>query len=121
MNFLFAELLAKNGPEVLWIFVPLVGLAVVIRLMAGNQDDARIRQEIERKGGSVIKILWNPLGPGWFGDKNNRLYEVTYRDRNGQTIVANCKTNMFSGVYWSDPRVLDEVANEKPGPMDNVK
>ena len=108
MTVLLAELFASSsvGPEAIWIIVPFVAFAVVIRMLAGNQDDARIRQEIERKGGAVIKIIWNPLGPEWLSRSADRLYEVTYRNRNGQTITANCKTSMFTGVYWADPQTV---------------
>ena len=43
-------------------------------------------------------------GRGWFGEKNDRIYEVVYYDSNGEQHLATCKTSLLSGVYWTEDR-----------------
>jgi hypothetical protein len=93
MNFHFPMPMGAVG-----LFIP---LAIFIRLWAGRLDRQRIAEHIEKSGGEVSDITWNPFGKGWFGTKNERIYEVTYRTRSGRKVEATCKTSMFSGVYWT--------------------
>lgn len=81
-------------------FLALIGVAIGARLMAGSLDRDRIRQYVEKGGGRVLDIVWNPIGPGWWGSRE-RIYDVTYRTHNGKVLTATCKTTMFSGVYWT--------------------
>lgn len=71
-------------------------------------DKCRIKEEIESKSGRVILIRWNPFGRGWFFEKNERHYAVTYADRSGANVSANCKTSWFTGVYWAEGPKLEE-------------
>ena len=78
----------------------LIGLA--IRIVMHFVDKSRIKDEIEGKGGRVLSITWNPFGRGWFFEKGERHYAVTYTDRSGATISTGCKTSFFTGVYWAE-------------------
>lgn len=82
--------------------------AVALRIVMHFVDKARIRDEIEARGGRVLSIRWNPFARGWFFEKNERHYDVTYRDRAGSTVTTTCKTSLFTGVYWSEPENLQE-------------
>jgi hypothetical protein len=79
----------------------MIALAVIIRLAAGSMDRGRIEAHIEAQGGEVIKVTWSPFGPGWFGNRNERIYAVRYVDRQGYEHQAYCKTSMFAGVYFA--------------------
>ena len=59
----------------------------------------------------VVSITWDPFGRGWFFEKNERHYSVSYRDRSGNVQSGTCKTSLFTGVYWTEPR-----ATTKPQP-----
>lgn len=83
-----------------------VGLA--IRIVMHFVDKNRIKDEIESKGGRVVSIAWNPFARGWFFEKNERHYEVTYVDRSGQTVSTTCKTSLFTGIYWADGPQLEQ-------------
>lgn len=85
-----------------------VGAAVAIRVMMHFVDKNRIRDEIEGKGGRIVSIAWHPFGRGWFFEKNERHYAVTYVDRLGATKSATCKTSFFTGVYWTEPPATEE-------------
>jgi len=103
--------------SVLLIFIPIV---IALRLIAGALDRDRIKEHIENAGGQVLDITWSPFGTGWFGSKNERIYDVTYRTRQGQTVKATCKTSMFSGVYWTSNSADREIhrpshPHEQPG------
>ena len=76
--------------------------ALAIRIAMHFFDKARIKDEVEAKGGRMVSINWNPFGRGWFFERNERHYNVTYRDRSGATISTTCKTSLFTGVYWAD-------------------
>ena len=75
--------------------------AFVISVATGYLDRKRIREYVEAGGSEVLDIVWQRFGKGWFGSGNQRIYDVTYRTRHGQTLTATCKTAMFAGVYWT--------------------
>jgi hypothetical protein len=96
-------------------FFIVIPVMIAIRLFAGHFDRERIREHVERSGGKVLDITWNPFGRGWFGSRYERIYEVRYRGRHGRTVEATCKTSMFSGVYWtgdSAPADFDDRSDE---------
>jgi hypothetical protein len=80
----------------------LVAIGIAWRLVVDKLDRARIREDIATRGGTVGDITWKPFGRGWFGEKSDRIYEVIWRDAEGQPHVSNCKTSMWSGVYWNE-------------------
>ncbi len=81
-----------------------------IRLLCDFLDRSRIKDYVKQQRGTVIRILWNPFGRGWFGERGNRIYEVVYRTPKGKTVTATCKTSMFSGVYWTGGAVPSGVS-----------
>lgn len=88
------------------VLVGFIALAIVVRLLAGSSDRRRIEGEIASRGGTLLEVMWQPFGKGWFGEKNDRIYSVRYRDREGVEREAWCKTSMMSGVYFADDRVV---------------
>ena len=88
-------------------FLIIVG-AIGVRIAMHFFDKSRIKDEVETRLGRVVSITWNPFGCGWFFEKNERHYDVTYVDRSGQTITTACKTSLFTGVYWADGPQLSE-------------
>lgn len=90
--------MATGGGIILFFLI----LALAFRLLAGNMDHDRIRSEVEGRGGKVRSITWQPFGKGWFGEKNDRIYQVVYEDSGGLERTAWCKTSMMSGVYFSE-------------------
>ena len=92
------------------IFVVLIPLAIivaiVIRFAAGNLDQDRVRQYVEERGGKLISADWAPFGPGWFGEKNDRIYQVRYLDHDGNEHEAYAKTSMWTGVYLTEDRIV---------------
>jgi hypothetical protein len=91
-----------------------VGIALWIGSM--SMDKNRIAAYVEERGGRIVSIDWAPFGKGWFGEKNDRIYEVVYYDREGNQHWATCKTSLFSGVYWTE----DRVTHGKSGWYDSV-
>lgn len=86
-----------------------VALAVAVRLFAGALDGDRIRSYVESQGGQVLRKQWTPFGRGWFGSKNERIYEVEYRDAEGDVHEATCKTSVLAGVYFTEDRVVQRA------------
>ncbi len=95
------------GAVIPFLVIGFIVLAVLIRFGAGSTDDGRIRDSIEQQGGKTRSINWSPFGRGWFGSKNERIYEVVYEDAQGKIHQAYCKTSMFSGVYWTDDKIVE--------------
>jgi hypothetical protein len=107
-----------NASIYLWAFLALVALRVAFHFI----DKNRIQNEVETRGSKVVSIKWNPFARGWFFEKNERHYDVTYIDRAGQSISTTCKTSFFTGVYWADgpsmvekPRVASRLHCMKCG------
>jgi hypothetical protein len=89
----------------------LILLGVMIWVASMSMDTDRITGYIQDRGGRIVSINWAPFGKGWFGEKNDRIYEVVYYDSEGNQHWATCKTSLFSGVYWTDDRVAYRKAN----------
>jgi hypothetical protein len=86
--------------------------AIISRSIAQSLDRLRIREYVENGGNEVLEIVWKRFGKGWLGS-NGRIYEVTFKTRQGKTLTATCKTNLFGGVYWTGqapPIDSEEVA-----------
>lgn len=101
------------GDIVLVIFAILL-LALVVRLIAGAMDRTRIEQYINASGGHVLEQRWTPFGPGWFGEKDARIYQIVYRDRHRRVHRAHAKTSMLSGVYLTKDVVIREADGYVP-------
>jgi hypothetical protein len=95
--------------EIGLVFILLIGVAIMIRVMAGSFDGERIERYLHERGYELIDKSWEPLGPGWFGEKDSRIYEVTYRDEKGNIHRAHVKTSMLSGVYLSHDRIIQKA------------
>jgi hypothetical protein len=86
-------------------------VTVVIWLLSASSDRRRIAEYVQQRGGRVVSIAWAPFGRGWFGEKNDRIYEVVYYDQEGNQHFASAKTSMWSGVYWTEDRITYPRAN----------
>ena len=90
---------------VLLVFL-FIGLAIAIRLIAGSMDEDRVGDYVRSRGGRLLSKEWAPFGRGWVGEKDSRIYNVTYEDAEGALHEATCKTSAFSGVYFTEDRVV---------------
>jgi hypothetical protein len=107
---------------VFFIIVLFAVVAIAIRLMAGGLDHDRVRAYVQSRGGRLLEANWAPFGKGWFGEKSDRIYEIRYADADGNEHRASCKTSLFSGVYFTDDRIIryatsqaDEQAENESG------
>jgi hypothetical protein len=91
------------------LFVILVVVALAFRLLAGGMDHTRVRQYIEAKGGRLIEAHWAPFGPGWFGEKSDRIYELRYLDADSNEHHAHCKTGLWTGVYFTQNDIVRQA------------
>lgn len=96
--------------------VVIAGIGILVWAASMSMDKARITEYVRQRGGRVVSISWAPFGRGWFGEKNDRIYEVVYHDSAGNQHWATCKTSLFSGVYWTE----DRTAYQKPGWYDGL-
>jgi hypothetical protein len=66
------------------VLIPIgIIVAIVIRFAAGGLDQDRVKQYVEQRGGKLLTAEWSPFGPGWFGEKSDRIYQVRYLDVDG--------------------------------------
>lgn len=102
-----------GGAVFVWLFV---GIAIIvgIRLLAGHWDRERIKADLVRRGARVDEIAWSPFGKGWFGEKGDRIYRVSFIPAAGPHRTAWCKTSMWSGVFWSDETDVFGVPESSP-------
>jgi hypothetical protein len=97
--------------EVLGIFIVFIFIAIMIRLVAGSFDGERVETYIQERGWELVDKSWDPFGPGWFGEKDSRIYQIVYRDQDGNVHQAHVKTSMFSGVYLTNDRIVERAAS----------
>ncbi len=93
--------------EVFLIFGGFIFLAIVFRLIAGSIDGDRVEEYVSKQGWELLDRSWDPFGPGWFGEKDSRIYQIVYRDREGNVHRAHVKTSMFSGVYLTNDNIVE--------------
>ena len=99
--------------EPVGIVVIFIIIAIVVRLAAGSFDGDRVKAYVEQTlKGELLDQSWDPLGPGWFGEKDSRIYEIIYKDRDGHTHRANVKTSMMSGVYLTNDVVIERAQSQ---------
>lgn len=103
------------------IFLGFIALAIVIRLFAGGMDGDRVRAYVEERGGRLLASGWAPFGKGWFGEKSDRIYEVRYLDSDGNEHEASCKTSMFTGVYFTEDRIVRYAQRPTQEPQDDSR
>jgi hypothetical protein len=99
-----------------FLILAVVGFGLIVRLLAGGADNSRIEDYIRSRGGRLISCNWAPFGKGWFGEKNDRIYSVRYQDVDGHMHEASCKTSLFSGVYFTEDRIVSRAASHTPAP-----
>ncbi len=90
-----------------WLFLLFIVAAVVIRLVAGSFDGDRVEAYVQSRGWELLDKSWDPFGPGWFGEKDSRIYQIVFRDQSGAVRRAHVKTSMLSGVYLTNEQVVE--------------
>ncbi len=101
--------------EYAFIAIPLaIAFAILVRVAAGAFDNDRIRRYVAARGGRVLHCRWTPFGPGWFGEKSDRIYRVRYADRAGHVHDAHCKTSFWTGVYFTEDRIVRPAHGTEP-------
>jgi hypothetical protein len=102
------------------LFGVILVIGLMIRLGAGIQDNSRIKHYVEKRGGRVFNIAWKPFGPGWLMTKDGRIYEVHYSDRAGNLRKAFCKTSGWTGVYFTEDRVVGPAQQSYESDADSL-
>ena len=92
--------------EAVGVVILFVVLAIIFRVVAGGMDSDRVGSYIREQGGVLLDKRWAPFGKGWVGEKDARIYRVRYRDRDGHIHEATVKTSMWSGVYFTEDRIV---------------
>lgn len=90
------------------LILGVIFLAIIFRLLAGTMDHGRVEQYIRNMGGELLDKSWQPFGPGWYGEKDSRIYRIVYRDQEGRVHEAHVKTSMWSGVYLTNDRIIED-------------
>ncbi|MGE3171412.1 MAG: hypothetical protein AB7O97_02225 [Planctomycetota bacterium] len=86
------------------VFLIAVFVAFAAWMCARSFDIGRIDGYLRSRGGRLIAHTWRPFGKGWFGEGSERIYDIRFRDRDGQEHQATAKTSMLTGVYLTDDR-----------------
>lgn len=98
------------------IFIAAFAVFALVWAVSFSVDKERITSYVQKRGGRIMSISWAPFGKGWFGEKNERIFEVVYYDSHGNQHFATCKTSFFSGVYWTE----DRIAHRKSAWFDSL-
>ncbi len=97
------------GAGIFGIFILFAIAAVIIRLAAGSFDGNRIEAYIRERGWTLVDKSWDPFGPGWFGEKDSRIYQIVYKDTQGDLHKAHVKTSLLSGVYLTQDEIVQKA------------
>lgn len=93
--------------ELYFLLIPVIVILLIgLRVVAGDRDRDRIGEYVASQGGRLIGADWEPFGPGWYGDRRDRIYVVRYLDRDGNEHQAHGKTSLWSGVYFTEDRIV---------------
>jgi len=92
-----------------------IGVVIAIRFAAGGLDRDRVAEYVRSRGGRVLDTRWAPFGPGWFGDRSDRIYLVRYVDAEGNEHEAHCKTSLMTGVYFTEDRIVHRAGEAQGG------
>lgn len=95
-------------------------LALSFRLIAGGLDGDRVERYVRERGWELVDRSWDPFGPGWFGEKDSRIYQIVYRDREGNLHQAHVKTSMLSGVYLTNDQLIQIKSPSAPPPRPSL-
>jgi hypothetical protein len=98
-------------------FLAFVAFVLTMHFIASMSDDSRIRDYIQNRGGKVLVCEYAPGGPGWWGERDSRIYFVRFVDKHGNEHEAYCKTSTFSGVYFSEDKITKLVVDKDPHPV----
>lgn len=74
-------------------------------------DDKRVAEYIHNQGGELIESKWSPFGKGWGTERNDRIYQVRFRDQLGNIRKATVKTSRGAGVYFTDDHIIERAKN----------
>ena len=88
-----------------FIFVFVI-VAVASYFLTQHLDRSRVHDYLRSRGEELLDFDWALVGPGWLGERDSRIYLITYRDRSGKVHRAFAKTSMLSGVYFTDDTVV---------------
>ena len=102
--------------EVFGFFFVFALIALFARLLAGSFDGDRVERYVRQRGWTLVDKSWDPFGPGWFGEKDSRIYQIVYRDEDGDVHRAHVKTSMMSGVYLTNQRLVQRAERPDPEP-----
>ena len=92
-------------------------ILIAIRIIAGWMDARWIKGYLSERNCTLIEKKWQLFGPGWFGEKDSRIYKVTYRDANGNIHQAYVKASLLSGVYFTEDRITQKASPDTPYPQ----
>jgi hypothetical protein len=101
-----------NGGVAMLVLVALL-IGLVVRVLAGSLDQDRVQQYVESRGGKLLTARWAPLGPGWLGEKSDRIYQVRYVDAQGNEHEAHCKTSLWTGVYFTQDSIVKPAGPQR--------
>jgi hypothetical protein len=99
------------------VFLGIVLAAIAVRVAFHFFDKNRIQQEVETRGGRVVSIKWKPFARGWFFEKNERHYDITFIDGSGGTICTTCKTSFFTGLLGGRPIHGEKTSHRFMAPL----
>lgn len=84
------------------VILLVVACVICLRVALHFIDRERIFRAACRKGWRDIEVKWAPFARGFFFEKGERHYRVTYRDSHGGRRTSICKTSLLTGIYWRD-------------------
>ena len=90
----------------------MVFLGIIFSLFARGWDRDRIAQYLTSRRCELLECEPKYFARGWRTEKNERMYTVSYRDSEGDIHTAECKTGMFTGVFFTNDFVVESTKTQ---------
>lgn len=82
------------------VVILILGL-LVFCVLPEQIDKYRIRRHLAAQEAVVISFEEQDFGPGWIdAGVSARIWEVTFRTREGDVQSRTCRIGLLSGIYW---------------------
>lgn len=96
------------NPRVFFVLVvsAILSASIIMFRITMHFDGRRVARYFMRMNGVLEDFRWRPFGPGWFGERNARIYKIQYRDAEDRVHTAYVKTSFWTGVYLTGDKVV---------------
>ena len=100
-------LFAMSPATAILIFALMMGISLAAHFVTMDMDRQRIVNHLKDQGGALLEKRWEPYGTRALSNRNGRVYQIKYRDRQGKVHQAYVWTSVSGGIFLTEDRVIE--------------